>query len=66
MFAAGEDDAPSFMGDGQIDGISLLSDTELVNELEIKLRDFVRARPNFLGYIGVSLFGRLNMEYLNH
>jgi len=65
MFVAGEeDDVPSFMEDEQVDGVSLLSDTKLVNELEIKLRDFARARPNFLGFIGVSWFARLSMEHL--
>jgi len=55
---------PSFIEDEQVDGISLSSDIKLVNELEIKLRDFARARLNFLGYIRVSLCGRLNMDYL--
>ena len=57
MFAAGEEnDVPSFMEDERVDGISLLNDTNIVSELEIKLRHFARARPNFLGYIGVSWF----------
>ena len=66
MFAAGEEnDVPSFMEDERVDGISLLNDPNIVSELEIKLRHFARARPNFLGYIiGVSWFSRLNIEYI--
>ncbi len=65
MFATGEEDSvPSFIEDEQVDGISLISDRNLINELQIKLRDFARARPNYHGFMGVSWFCRLNMNHI--